>query len=192
MINTIIYSEPNHPNPSVIVKQVLSSSKTLTFQNTWYDKYPWIHFSAEVKGVLCFYCSKYFKGKKPCIATKVEQCFISTGFTNWKKALEKFKIHASSAGHRLAMTTVAHEHNSISLQLQNASAKTHKENRSNLLKIIGAVKYLARQGMAFRGHEEAEGNFQQLLQYKASNDPDFANWLERKRNVYTSWAYKMN
>ena len=46
---------------------------------------------------------------------------------------------------------------------------------------------MGRQGLAIRGDaNELDGNFQQLLRMKAMDDPNPAEWLRRKENVYTS------
>ena len=37
------------------------------------------------------------------LATKLEMTFIETGFTNWKKPMEKFKDHENSSCHREAI-----------------------------------------------------------------------------------------
>lgn len=42
---------------------------------------------------------------------------------------------------------------------------------------LSSVRYLARQGLAFRGHEESEGNMLQLLQMWSAHDSDIKEWL---------------
>ena len=49
-----VYIKPNVPDPKCIVKQSLPKY-TLTFQAQWYKKFPWLHVSPCVEGVLCFY-----------------------------------------------------------------------------------------------------------------------------------------
>ena len=83
----------------------------MSFQKLWYEKYPWPQVSSGTKGVLCYFCLKYFEGGKLSLASKIDQSFVSTGFTNWKKAHHNFKLHAVSARHKFAKTTVANEHN---------------------------------------------------------------------------------
>jgi hypothetical protein len=48
-----------------------------------------------------------------------------------------------------------------------------------LLKILTAAKYLARQGLPYRGHLDQEGNFIQLLHLLACESPDLQHWLQR-------------
>ena len=57
-----------------------------------------------------------------------------------------------------------------------------------LLKVISSIHFLARQGLALRGHFEnvdnLEGNFYQLLLLQAEQCPDLKSWILRKE--YTS------
>ena len=176
------YTKPNQPDPKVLRKQVLKE-RTLTFQKSWYEKFPWLHVSMGTEGVLCFHCSKYFKAGKPAQAKSIDPAFISTGFYNWKKALEKFSMHEKSEGHKVAVTTAAYETRPVITQLSSAVSTQQAENRASLLKIIGAE----RQGLAFRGHEHHQGNLDQLLKYKAEEDQAFTRWSSGMRGTHTSW-----
>ncbi len=49
MTNTML----NQPDPKVLQKQVMKD-RTLTFQKSWYEKYPWLHVSMGTDDVLCF------------------------------------------------------------------------------------------------------------------------------------------
>jgi len=71
------------------------------------------------------------------------------------------------------------------VQLSTQHAKDQEHNRDALLHIIRALKYLARQGLAFRGDEEWDGNFYQLLLLMSKDCPALAKWLQ-KRGSYTS------
>ena len=42
------------------------------------------------------------------------------------------------------------------------------------MKIFTTAKFLLRQGLAFRGHEQEEGNFNQLLRLRMEDDPEFS------------------
>ena len=51
----------------------------------------------------------------------------------------------------------------ITAQLNSQANREQKENRDMLLKQLSSLRYLARQGLAIRGHSEKEGNLMQLL-----------------------------
>lgn len=42
------------------------------------------------------------------------------------------------------------------------------------------MQFLARQGLALRGHDDSEENFAQLLIYKSEDDPDLRKWLSSR------------
>ena len=63
-------------------------------------------------------------------------------------------------------------------------AKEKQKNREMLLVILRAIHFLARQGWAFRGHEQAEGNLIQLLQMQSEMNHDTTIWLRRKQDKY--------
>ena len=59
-----------------------------------------------------------------------------------------------------------------------ARRKEHQLQRQQMLqKHLSSVCYLARQRLAFRGHEESEGNMLQLLQMWSAHDSDIKEWL---------------
>ena len=52
----------------------------------------------------------------------------------------------------------------------------------NCLRVLfTSVGYLARQGLALRGHADDEGNFMQLLRLRSLDAPEFESWLTRKK-----------
>lgn len=177
-------TEPHHPHPKFIEVQKLAN-KTLRFQKSWFNDFPWLHYCPRLKGVLCFYCTKAFSKQTSSLAKNTEPTFILTGFRNWKRAVEGFERHSSSKTHNIAVTTHIYEPKSINAQLSSVLATAQEEARSNLLKILSSVKYLAQQGLALRGHGNEEGNFHYLLLLKAEDDPALGHWLKRNHS-YTS------
>jgi len=41
----------------------------------------------------CFYCNQVFTDNRSSFGNKVDAAFVTEGFRNWKKALEKFAAH---------------------------------------------------------------------------------------------------
>ncbi len=81
------YTKPNQPDPKVLQKQVMKD-RTLAFQKSWYEKYPWLHVSMGTDGVLCFHCSKYFKTGKPAQAKSIDPAFSVMDLKTGKKHLK--------------------------------------------------------------------------------------------------------
>lgn len=110
--------------------------------------------------------------QKSRLASKADPMFITTGFTNWRKAVEKFSAHQDSQCHKLAMMTRIQEPKPVNVQLERQIERQQQEARRNLMKIFEGVKFLGRHGIAFRGHGKQSGNFIQLMKYKAKGDAE--------------------
>jgi len=59
-------------------------------------------------------------------------------------------------------------------------------NRHCFLKILQTLRFFGRQGIALQGDNEKESNFYQLLKLRSSDDKKLEEWLENKRDKYTS------
>ena len=64
--------------------------------------------------------------------------------------------------------------------------KDQDNSRQVLLKLISSVKYLAENGLALRGKNNLEGNYNSLLLLRSEDDPLLKNWLERSHRNYSS------
>ncbi len=72
-------------------------------------------------------------------------------------------------------------------QISTQHARDQETARSCLMLILSGMRYLARQGLAFRGHTEDEGNFVQLLKLSTETNHSLKTWLEKYQS-YTSPA----
>ena len=89
-------------------------------------------------------------------STKVEPAFITTGFCNWKKVVSRFKSHEASACYKEAIVKLASlssKEPSISAMLTTQRQNEQKDNREALLTVLLSVRFLAMQGLPFRGNE---------------------------------------
>ena len=111
--------------------------------------------------------------------------FITAGFSNYKKAIEKFEIHEKSDCHNEANVKIAFlEGPSISTQLSTQVARLQSIRRSGLLLLLQALQFLVHQGIAFCGHSEEEGNLRQQSLAWSSNCKDLQEW--NKEGKYMS------
>ena len=115
---------------------------------------------------------------------------MTRGFSNWKDGTVAFRNHEKSACHHQAVeviVTLPSTTRDIGELLSQQHAAQKLKNRQALYQILSSIKFLGRQGLAIRGDgDESDGNLKQLLQMKAEEDPNLAEWLKRKENVYTS------
>ena len=106
-----------------------------------------------------------------------------------------FKSHELSACHleaveviiRLPATTTH-----IGVHLSQQYALEMKQNKRMLLKVLSSIRFLSRQGLALRGHDDdGDGNMIQVLRLLGEDDGEVSEWLQKKSNKYTSPDIKM-
>ena len=123
-------------------------------------------------------------------ARSKEISFISKEFSNWKKALTRFKEHQVSECPKIAaLTTKINLPRTCSNVLEMSSdtaKKTMESNRICFIKGIECLQYLARQGLAMQGDTDGKSNFIQLLKLIEKDRPLLLKWLEWKEDRYTS------
>lgn len=139
--------------------------------------------------MLCFICAQQNKKLNLRAARNKEWVFISQGFSNWKKALVRFKEHQVSECHKLAMEyqiSIPNTCRNVIQMSNNAAKKTMATNRFCLLKIIECLQHLARQAMPMQGDTDEESNVIQLLKLREKDQPVLLKWLEGKDDKYTS------
>ena len=191
--NNIVYLQPNQPLTNVdIPQQMLSNTakrskdKILSFQVSWFQKHSWLHYCPEVKGVLCFYCMKASAKDVLSLATKRDDAFSSVGFRNWKNAIERFTIHERSQAHLHAVNQLQQmKAKPVDAQICTQKATEQANARVALMALFTTIKFLARQGIALRGHKSHSGNYMQLLQVRSHDIPELKHWLTRATK-YTS------
>ena len=164
----------------------LQGKKWRQFCPEWYKKYPWLVLCSMRYKAFCFYCrsgeemgllkEKYSGGG---------DAFMSNGFDNWKKACECFIQHEKSNIHREAVLKRSlMSQPSVAAQLSNQVLQQQKVNREMLVKQLSSLRYLLRQGLALRGHEEHEGNLMQLLLLRSDDCHGLKEYIEKGN--YTS------
>ena len=65
----------------------------------------WLHYQEGSDTVLCFYCMVAEMRNLPVSRNK-DDVFCKSGFTNWKKALEKFDEHQKTLSHHEAVDVI--------------------------------------------------------------------------------------
>ncbi|XP_062517927.1 zinc finger MYM-type protein 1-like [Corticium candelabrum] len=178
------------------------------FRPSRFYQWPFLHYHEADDVVFCHLCVKALTLKP--IKSKPDPAFVSTlahtevgcwsiivfigkvtrGFSNWKDATTGFKNHVKSACHREAvevLVTLSATTRDVGEHVSHEHAVQKVNNQQALLQVLSSVRFLGRQGLAFRGDEDkSDGNLQQLLFLQSEKDPNLAHWLKRKKNVYTS------
>ena len=111
-----------------------------------------------------------------------ETAFLD-GFSNWKKATQKFRDHAKSALHSLAKEKMTL---SAALPVETCVARAveleQKRNREAFLEIICTIRGLARSGSALRGHDAMSGRLMTMLDERSVTSAEIKAWLSKKNN----------
>ncbi|KAL6648571.1 hypothetical protein ACP70R_012795 [Stipagrostis hirtigluma subsp. patula] len=148
--------------------------KPRRFVASWFDEFGWLEYSVELDAAFCFVCY-LFKHKINCAGG---DAFVDGGFRNWhmRKRIEKH-TGAMTSYHNVAQDKYNAFITPKASIAENFSSTTEKEKAlymSRLTYSIKCLKFLLRQGLACRGHDESEnslnkGNFLELLGMLAAN-----------------------
>ncbi|CAI6369832.1 unnamed protein product [Macrosiphum euphorbiae] len=63
------------------------------FREIWFTQYKWLEYSIALDSAFCFFCRAFYK------SNKMDDAFTCKGYSNWKKAIEKFNNHQKSNIH---------------------------------------------------------------------------------------------
>ncbi|CAN6726971.1 unnamed protein product [Malus baccata var. baccata] len=142
----------------------------------WFDEFDWLEYSVSKDAAFCLYCY-LFKTNFEQVGSKA---FTGDGFKNWKKGRERFKMHVGPVGSvhnkaREAVTNLMNQATHIETAVSKHSDQARKAYRTCLISSIKCTKFLLRQGLPFRGHDESvtssnRGNYLELLQFLADNN----------------------
>ena len=197
--DSVIPQKPHHPILFTFPQRIISKQKR-SFCSTWYRKYQWLHYQEHDDSVLCFYCHIAEKRHLP-ISSNKDRAFTTSGFSNWKKAIERFNKHESSLPHHQAVDFVEkipRTTKNVREMLSSTYAQQKAENRAMLKIILSSIRFLGRQGLALRGRYkdlatddlkvsgEIDSNFFQLLKTRAEDNPRLLNWMEKSRDKFMS------
>ncbi|XP_074300000.1 uncharacterized protein LOC141631198 [Silene latifolia] len=175
-----IDKKPCRPKPKRDFPQTLHGKKLRRFKAEWYDKYDWLEYSEKNDAAFCFYCYLF----KDITNTSGYDPFVQGGYRNWKKALETFDKHVGENGsfHNEARGKYyffINQKTSIMEKLDKVSSNAKAIYKARLTYSLQCLRYLLKQGLAFRGHDESatsnnKGNFLELLEWLAGKSENIA------------------
>ena len=114
----------------------------------------------------------------------MEEAYITKGFNNWKKALEAFFDNQHSNAHRAAITyeSVVPQCGDVLEMTVNDLNNKRLAERKYLIKVMECIRFLARQGLAFRGND-GNDNLTQLFKLLNKNDPALLTRLDKESHL---------
>ena len=154
-----------------------------SFQVGWFDRWKWLDWDDSKSCVYCHPCRMAVR-LHFTLSKKAEPAFSQVGFRNWKDATRCFRKHETSYSHKEANLKWVHysKSHSVAAQLSKQLQSDQIVAQKCLLRLISSLRFLARQGLAVRGHDEAQGNLLQLLQLRSEDCSELCNWMERRDN----------
>jgi Domain of unknown function (DUF4371) len=156
---------------------------------SWYEQYSWLHWDSISNKLFCFFCV-HAKQHNMLLSHRnlFEPAFIETGFCDWKNAMRAFERHDKCDCHREAVDnwhSISKVRTSVSVQLNQQLLTEQRAAAVGLSTVITSIKFLARQGLALRGHSEMSGNLHQLLLIRSHDVPELKTF-QQKRDSYLS------
>lgn len=166
----------------------------LKFQFKWFLNFPWLAYSKSENGAYCKYCVAFVKNEAGVNNQKLGALVLKK-YDNWRHALEDFKCHSNLDYHKKCMLDADHFLNvlknptmSIDKIIDTEKSKQVLQNRKNIIPIIEAIILCGRQSLVLRGHRDSgkieidssnnEGNFREILRYRAKGDIEMQAYLE--------------
>ncbi|KAI5340636.1 hypothetical protein L3X38_019910 [Prunus dulcis] len=142
----------------------------------WFDEFDWLEYNIAKDAAFCLNCYLF--------KTNFDQvggdAFSGVGFNNWKKGRERFSIHVGWVGSvhnqaREAAYNLMHQKGHIETTVIKQTDDARMAYRICLNASLKCTRYLLRQGLSFRGHDESstssnKGNYLELLQFLVDHD----------------------
>jgi len=162
-------------------------NKRRSFRAEWFDKYPWLEWDGPSQAAFCHCCRMSTKLRLVTFSHCSDDAFSIRGFSNWKHAHDKFVCHEGSTSHKEAALKWSNYVSSISISthLKTGLEQQQAQNRQALLEMLSSLRFLARQGLAIRGHTDKTSNYHQLLLLRsADSDALHSLMTSDKRNKW--------
>ena len=199
----ILRTEPSHDASMYPRTRTCETGSYRQFQPSWLKQYPWLHYSCFSDGAFCRACALFAPDQ---VGGHDIGNFVTKPFRAWIKMSEKVGIHAKKDYHLAALSKMdefigryENQSKAIDVMLHTKLMERLEHNQHVIESLLKVVILCGKQGLALRGHrddlvdwkDEAssnEGNFIQLVRFRAETDPILAKHLaESPKNArYTS------
>ena len=171
------FDELCHPDIRFPGRKIGTETSKRSFQN-WFTKWKWLHYVTERDAILCFSCCKALEKGLRHHDGKTN-VFIAGGFCNWRNATSKFSQHELSDIHSESVRMLALLNNiPINALLSDIVEKEQKTARTVSELIFRSKKFLCREGLPLRGHNNRDGVLWKLMMERTYAMPKSGEWLQ--------------
>ena len=114
-----------------------------SIQPTWYTKYQWISVCISSYKVFCNICCSARKRGLVKFSKRYNLAFVEEGFSNWKKALQRFAEHEKSEMHRESLAKLSSIKRAVDVGVQLSSQRETemKNHRAMFMKLLDCVLF---------------------------------------------------
>ncbi|KAH7655672.1 P-loop containing nucleoside triphosphate hydrolase protein [Dioscorea alata] len=156
------------------------------FNPSWFDSFPLLEYSVEKDSVFCLWCYLF----KPTTygLQSGRDVFSKLGYNNWKNAISIFRDHEGNVTsiHNFAadkLELFKNPRQSVTQKFSQHSSEMEVAYRVRLMAVLDIMRFLLRQGLAFRGHDESsssknKGKFLELLYWYGARVDKIAKTLK--------------
>ncbi|KAL5719781.1 hypothetical protein ACHQM5_012520 [Ranunculus cassubicifolius] len=176
----------------------IMDTKPRSFKREWFTQNrSWLEYSIDKDSLFCLYCFlfKEDNGEQGGGGT-----YVRKGYNNWaRKSGLKAHVGGPNSAHNIAYLKAQDflkekQHISSFIFKQSDQALSDYHLRLGLATMC--VRYLLRQGLAFRGHRESkasknQGNFRELVEFKAAHDAMLQRSLDRAPNNHKLTSHEI-
>jgi hypothetical protein len=129
------------------------------FIKTWFDRFDWLEYSVEKDAAYFFFCYLF---KPARIGNWENDAFTKDGYVNWRRGLETFNAHVGGpdSAHNKSRKCAAdfkNQRQSVAYVWSEKSSEREEKYKARFLIVLGIVRFLLLQALAFRGHDESIG-----------------------------------
>ncbi|CAA0836300.1 TTF-type zinc finger protein with HAT dimerisation domain [Striga hermonthica] len=151
-----------------------------SFLESWFAKYDWLEYNVVKDAAYCFYC--FLFKEQPSDGQFGHDAFTKLGFNTWKNAYKALPKHVGTvdSDHNNARNACADFKNQragVDRKLQNYGKDSEKRYKTRLTTALDSAKYLIKQGLSFRGHDESssslnKGNYLEMIDSNKEKNED--------------------
>jgi hypothetical protein len=156
-----------------------SNNDYRSFKESWFTKYDWLEYSVAKDAAYCFYC--FLFKDQPSDGHFGHDAFTKLGFNTWKNAYKAFPLHVGNVDSqhndaRNACADFKNQRAGVDRKFQDYGKDSEKRYKIRLTTALDSAKYLIKQGLPFRGHDESssslnKGNYLEMIDsYKEKDE----------------------
>jgi hypothetical protein len=168
------------------------------FHDSWFKNFNWLEYSVAKDATFCFCCYIFKQQRQENFGI---DAFTNNGFSNWKTAPACFVDHVGKVDSlhnraRKHCEDFKNQRQSVGYRMVSGSKKHEEGYLDRITIMLGIVRFLLLQALAFRGYDESstssnKGNFLECLDWFRKRNKDARNALDNSPDNHTLTSPKI-